>query len=153
MNEQELIAAALPISIKLLKNFEGCKLTAYRDIAGILTIGYGETKNVKEGMKWAQEKADSELVARAKEFMQAVLKASPSLLKHSPEKLAACTSLAYNIGVSAFKGSSVAKAIANEDMLVAAEAFKLWNKAAGQIVQGLVNRRKIESDLFRSVRA
>lgn len=150
MNEQ-LIESATKIAIKVIKQFEGCKLLAYQDGGGVWTIGYGETKNVREGLKWTQEKAESQLVIRVKEFMQKVLQASPKLLNHSAEKLAACTSLAYNIGNTAFSTSSVAKGIAQDNIQVAAEAFKLWNKDNGIVVQGLVNRRKMESDLFKSV--
>ena len=38
-------------AIESIKQFEGCKLTAYKCPAGIWTIGYGHTKNVTSGMK------------------------------------------------------------------------------------------------------
>ena len=63
------------------------------------TIGWGETKGVKQGDVWTQEEADSRLAVRTQEFMSGVVKASPKLGKASPEKLAAVTSLAYNIGL------------------------------------------------------
>ncbi len=46
----------------LVKEFEGCKLTAYRDIGGVLTVGYGHVgKDVSEGLVWTQEQADEAL--------------------------------------------------------------------------------------------
>jgi len=159
MSKEQLIAVALPIAIKVIKLFEGCKLVAYQDGGGVWTVGYGETKGVVKGVKWTQEQAEESLVVRAREFMEAVLKASPKLLEHSPEKLAACTSLAYNIGmgdekkkIDGYNTSSVRRYIDQDNMPSAAEAFKLWNKDNGKIVQGLINRRQKESDLFKSVR-
>jgi hypothetical protein len=44
---------------ELIKKFEGCELEAYQDaVAGVWTIGYGHTKDVQEGDKWTEEKAD-----------------------------------------------------------------------------------------------
>lgn len=124
-----------------------------RDLSGTpWTIGMGETKGVKQGDKITQEQADSMLLERLKEFAQGVLKASPKLSKHSPEKLAAVTSFAYNVGLGAYKGSTVARCIGVEDMEGAARAFSLWNKAGGLVMNGLVKRRQVEADLFRSVR-
>lgn len=116
------------------------------------SLGFGETKGIVRGMKWTQEEADTQLANRVKEFAEGVLKASPELLNHSAEKLAACTSLAYNIGLNAYKSSSVAKAIAKQDWKAAGGSFALWNKAGGNVMQGLVVRRKAEADLFNSVK-
>jgi lysozyme len=48
--------------LKLIKHFEGCKLLAYRDSAGIWTIGWGHTRNVKQGDTCSQEQADQWLL-------------------------------------------------------------------------------------------
>lgn len=117
------------------------------------TAMYGETKCVKQGQVYTIEEANSRLEARVMEFMQGVVKASPRLLKASAEKLAAITSLAYNIGLSAYADSTACKRIAVEDWVGAAEAITWFNKAGGKVIQGLVNRRKIEKDLFLSVRS
>lgn len=139
---------ALQILIGLLKQFEGCKLEAYQDIVGIWTIGWGETKGVVKGLKWTQEKADSELATRAQEFLENVLKACPELSNLSTNKQAACTSLAYNIGVGAFAKSTVVRMIKAGNMNNAAEAFLMWNKAGGKVVKGLDNRRHAERVVF-----
>ena len=139
---------ALQILIKLLKQFEGCRLEAYQDIVGIWTIGWGETKGVVKGLKWTQEKADSELATRAQEFLENVLKACPELSNLSANKQAACASLAYNIGVGAFAKSTLARMIKAGNMNNAAEAFLMWNKAGGKVVKGLDNRRHVERTVF-----
>lgn len=118
-----------------------------------ITIGYGYTeKGMKLGVVWTLEQAENALDEQVKARIMDVLKSAPNLLKHSPEKLAACVSLQYNIGSGAFKNSTVAKCIAKEDMEAAAEAFKLWVQDNGHVVQGLVNRRAQEVALFNSVK-
>jgi lysozyme len=116
------------------------------------TQGWGETKGVvKGGPKWTQEQADSKLAVRVKEFMQEVLTSSPNLAGQSAEKIAAITSLAYNIGITQYNDSTARKRIATGDWKGAAEAMQWFNKANGKVNQGLVNRRKVEADLFMSV--
>ena len=52
---------AFNLSLTLIKQFEGCRLKAYRCPAGIWTIGWGETQGVVEGMVWTQARADEVL--------------------------------------------------------------------------------------------
>lgn len=140
---------ALELLITLLKRFEGCRLTAYRDIVGVWTIGWGETLGVKPGMVWTQDYADSRLRLRAKAFMLATLKTCPTLAA-SPERLAAASSLAYNIGMGAFRASTVCRASRHGEWQRAADAFLLWNKAGGKAVKGLTRRREKEREIFLS---
>ena len=116
------------------------------------TQGYGETKGVVKGSpKWTQEQADSRLDVRVKEFMQEVLTSSPNLAGQSAEKIASITSFVYNIGITQYNDSTARKRIATSDWKGAAEAMQWFNKANGKVNQGLVNRRKVEADLFMSV--
>lgn len=115
------------------------------------TIGYGQTKYVKQGDIWPQERAESDLDEQVRGRVQDVLKAAPNLANQAPERIAACVSLQYNIGQAAFSTSTVAKCIAKEDWQAAAEAFMLFKYDNGKVVQGLINRRKIERDLFLSI--
>ena len=139
---------ALDLLIKMLKQFEGCRLTAYQDVAGIWTIGYGETLGVKQGMVWTQAKADAELSKRAADFLAQTIAACPSLANESAERQAACASLAYNIGVGAFKTSTACRKTASKEYESAANAFLLWCKAGGKFVQGLENRRRKERAVY-----
>lgn len=115
------------------------------------TCGYGNTKNVTPKTVYTQAQADELLAEHVAEFMAGVIKACPKLDTLSSEKLAACTSLAYNIGLPAFGSSTVVKEINNGHYQLAADAIKMWNKAGGLINQGLVNRRLVEYNLFISV--
>lgn len=139
---------ALVEAIEIVKRFEGCRLTAYRCPAGILTIGWGETLGVKDGDVWTQEQADAVLRKRVGQFMLATLRRCPQLHVELQDRLAACTSLAYNIGVGAFGASSVCRKTRRREFSGAADSFLLWNKAAGRILRGLTLRRQAERLMY-----
>jgi lysozyme len=139
---------ALPIAIDIIKRFEGCKLHAYRCPAGIWTCGWGETEGITPGTVWTQEHADAILGLRVRQFMMAVLRWCPALARLNPEKLAACTSLAYNIGVGAFRVSSVCRLTGRGEYGRAANSFLLWNKGGGRVLLGLTRRRQAERNLY-----
>ena len=142
MNEAEKEAA------KLIRKYEGCKLHAYKCSAGKWTIGYGHTEGVKAGDVWTQEQANDVLMKEIKEYGKGVLQACPSLANY-PNRLGACISLAYNIGLGNFSGSSVAKYIRRGEYRAAADAFGLWVNASGKKLPGLVSRRQAERTVFR----
>jgi lysozyme len=116
------------------------------------TCGYGETQGVTKDTVWSSEEAESRLIKRVEGFMDEVLKASPKLSNESADKLAAVTSLVYNIGITNYRTSTVAKMIAVANWVGAAAGILLWNKAGNplKIVDGLDKRRKIEAALFMS---
>lgn len=62
----------------------------------------------------------------------------------------ACVSLAYNIGMANFSGSSVVRYIKVNNKLKAADSFLLWKMAQGEVLQGLINRRVAERKVFLS---
>lgn len=128
------------------------------------TVGYGETKGVTKDTVWTLQEAESALQARVAGFMAQAIKDCPALSKKAPEQIAAITSLAYNIGSGSrvmvdgvwgekgFKYSTACRLImSGEDHLVG-EAIKRYNKSGGKIVQGLVNRRQVEADLWASIK-
>ncbi|WP_418647264.1 lysozyme [Thauera butanivorans] len=133
-----------------IANSEGCRLRAYRDIAGVWTIGWGETENITPGEVWTQQWADDMLCARLTELAAGVsgLLTRPA----TAHQLAAMVSLAYNIGLAGFARSSVLRAHNAGNTLAAARAFALWNKARvdGVLreVKGLTRRRARESALY-----
>ena len=133
---------------KLIARFEGCQLKAYKCPAGKWTIGYGHTEGVKEGDIWTQERADAELAKEIDKFRAAVLRVCPTL-EATSNRLAACISLAYNIGIGNFAGSSVAKYIRRGEHRAAADAFLMWVYAGKQKLPGLVSRRQAERTVFR----
>lgn len=144
----DIVTYALPMAVKIIKEKEGCRLKAYLCPAGKPTIGYGETRGVKMGDVWTQEQADKAVERAVREFMLDVLAACPQLANEPPKRLAACTSLAYNIGISAFAKSTVCRKTMEKKYNEAADAFRMWNKAGGRILPGLVARREVERGLY-----
>lgn len=131
---------------------EGCRLKAYRCPAGVPTIGWGHTRGVKMGDACTQEQADAWFVEDLTEFADGVKR----VLKRDADdsELGAMVSLAYNIGLAGFKGSTVLKRHNEGDRQSAARAFALWNKAringVLQVVDGLTARRAREAALYLS---
>lgn len=132
----------------IVKRFEGCKLQAYKCPAGVWTIGWGSTgPDVSEGSKWTQQQADARLEADLDKFMAGVLRYSPVLNDH-PNRLAAVTSFAYNLGLGNYQKSTLRKHIDANKWDDAAKEFPKWNRAGGKVLAGLTRRREAEQDLF-----
>jgi lysozyme len=140
--------SALEILINLIKESEGCKLTSYKCPAGIWTIGYGQTKGVKEGMTWTQNQADEDLVKTALEVLNRAIKYSPILATVNMEKQAAIADFIYNLGVGNYATSTLKKKVDVGDWVSAASEIKRWDKAAGKVLKGLTVRRAKEAALL-----
>ena len=133
--------------LELIKHFEGCRLTAYRDPVGVLTIGFGDTENVREGMTISADEAEQRLLRRvARDFEPAVLSAIKTSMRQC--ELDAMVSLAYNIGAAAFRGSTLVRLFNAGDTHGASMQFSRWDKAGGQSLKGLRRRRAAERALF-----
>jgi len=138
--------------LTVLKHYEGCKLTAYRDSVGVLTIGWGDTQKVTEGMTITQEEADDRLERRlGRDFEPGVKAAIQAHMKQ--EQFDAMVCLAYNIGVGAFAKSTLAKRFNAGDVQGAADEFLRWDKAGGKSLKGLRKRRAAERALFLGANA
>lgn len=140
----------LEISSSTIAELEGFSSTSYQDIVGVWTIGYGETLGITPGMEWSKEEATERLNARLEYFLRGVYLKCPQLFLEPPERVAACVSLAYNIGLGAFGASSVCRYTKLREYDKAAKSFLLWNKAGGRVVKGLSLRRLKESKLYGS---
>lgn len=139
--------------MKLLEQFEGLRLEAYLDSAGIATIGFGTIKypngnKVKLGDKITKTQAKEYKLYDLKEFESTVnTSVKVPLTQNQYDTL---VSLSYNIGSGAFKNSTLLKKLNASDYKGAAEQFLVWNKVNSKRVQGLVNRREAERKLFLS---
>lgn len=133
--------------IELLKQFEGCRLTAYQDSVGVWTIGFGTTTGVKEGQTISQIKAEEYLRFDLAIFEKAVTESLKVPVNQN--QFDALVSFTYNVGVSAFRSSTLLNLINEKtDKKVVAAEFSKWVKAGNQTLPGLVSRRKAESELF-----
>ena len=133
--------------IDLIKEFEGLRLTAYKCSAGIWTIGYGHTKNVREGMQITSEFATLLLVDDLQTFEVGVSQVVKVFLHQ--HQFDALVSFAFNVGLTAFRQSTLLRRLNGGEPAerVAAE-FLRWNKAGGKVIEGLTRRRKKESEVF-----
>ena len=131
--------------IKLIKNYEGCRLTAYQCSAGVWTIGWGHTgkvdgKAVCKGMKITQEKADALLVSDLVVYENHV---NALKRKFNQNEFDALVSFTYNCGQG-----SLQTLCKNRSSKQIAEALLKYNKAGGKELAGLTKRRKAERELF-----
>jgi len=138
-----------PIGLDLIKRFEGLKLAAYPDPgtgAEPYTIGYGHTGGVKP--------LDTCTLAQAQAWLQSdvrgIVRALADMISVpvTQGQFDACVSLAYNIGVSAFRGSTLLRQLNVSKYQAAADEFPRWNKSGGKVLPGLVDRRAAECALF-----
>lgn len=130
-----------------IKKWEGCSLTAYRDVANVLTIGYGSTgPHVKPGMRITEFRAESLLKDDLDRFERAVEKLVKVPL--TDNQFAALVSFAFNVGVGALQSSTLLKKLNAGDYASVPSELMKWVNAGGRKVNGLVNRRKGDGALF-----
>lgn len=138
--------------IAFLKREEGEKLTGYADSRGIPTIGVGHTGKVdgvpvKVGMKITQNQSTRLLLDDLKWVSEAIATSVKARLTQN--QYDALTSLIFNIGAAAFRGSTVLRKLNGGDYTGAADAFLMWKKA-GSDQNILLPRRQRERSLFLS---
>lgn len=113
------------------------------------TIGYGSTgADIGPNTVWTLEQVRQRYTEQSAAFMRQV--AAAVTVPTSPMQLAMLTSLAYNIGISAFRSSTLLRLLNAGDYVGAAEQFPRWNKAQGKVLAGLVARRAAERANFLS---
>jgi len=137
--------------LDLIASSEGLRLNAYQDVAGIWTIGYGHIGGVEPRMTITEDQARAFLREDLGQAEAAVDRATSSVATDD-NQFAAMVSLCFNIGWGNFRTSSVLRLHLGGDPASAAKAFLLWDKAhvngVLQVVQGLLNRRQRERDLY-----
>lgn len=132
--------------ITLIKTFEGLVLTAYKCPAGIWTIGYGHTKDVKQGQTITASQAVEFLKQDLQVFEKAV---NTQNLNLNQNQFDALVSFTYNVGSGNFQKSTLLKkAKLNVNDPTIANEFAKWNKGGGRVLPGLVKRRESESKLY-----
>ncbi|EUL62006.1 MULTISPECIES: lysozyme [Enterobacteriaceae] len=139
--------------IALIKEFEGCKLTAYQDSVGVWTIGYGWTqpvdgKPIRAGMTIKQETAERLLKTGLVSYESDVSR----LVKVgvTQGQFDALVSFTYNLGARSLSTSTLLRKLNAGDYAGAADEFMHWNKAGGKVLNGLTRRREAERALFLS---
>jgi lysozyme len=137
--------------LSIIKRFEGLRLEAYRCPAGVLSIGYGSTRNVTPGMKITPQEAEERLRRDV-----AVAEADVSRMVNvalNENQASALISFVFNLGGSQFRSSTL-RALVNRGAFDpsrdpnAPDEFLKWVHSNGKVLAGLVERRKAERSLF-----
>ncbi|CAM8556988.1 lysozyme [Enterobacter hormaechei subsp. xiangfangensis] len=139
--------------VALIKQFEGCKLTAYQDSVGVWTIGYGWTqpvdgKPIRAGMTIKQETAERLLKTGLVSYESDVSRLVKVGLTQG--QFDALVSFTYNLGARSLSTSTLLRKLNIGDYAGAADEFLRWNKAGGKVLNGLTRRREAERALFLS---
>lgn len=132
-------------AIDIIKKYEGCRLTAYKCPAGVYTIGYGHTKDVKKSDKITQEKAEEYLQGDLVRFMKNVDKYD-KMYHFTNNEYCALLSFAFNLG-----SIDQLTAYGTRSKNTIASKMLLYVNCNGKPLRGLINRRRDEFNLFNEV--
>jgi lysozyme len=136
--------------IDFIKEAEGLRLEAYQCSANVWTVGYGATrimgKPVKQGDKITTREAEAILKSDLREFEDAINQSVKTPMTQS--QFDALVSLVFNIGIGAFRRSTILRKMNEADYAGAALEFPRWNKVGGKVNRGLTLRRAREASLF-----
>lgn len=139
------------VDSSLEQEFEGERFTAYQDIVGVWTIGYGHTYDVKQGMTsthednliWLQEDLDECIREINRDVIVPLI----------DNEMAALADFIFNLGPTAFRGSTLLKKLNTKDYDGAANELLKWDHAGAIAVAGLLRRRNAELIKFKQVGA
>ncbi len=138
------LTVAGSLAVGLVGAWEGLRTKAYRDVVGIPTVCFGETRGVKMGDKYTVDECKAMLGDALAEFETNMRRCLNNPDKIPDKPYVAFLSLSYNIGTGAFCRSTVARKANAGDLKGACDAILMWNRAGGRVIQGLVNRRQDE---------
>ena len=134
------------IGIELIKEFEGCRQVAYQDSVGVWTIGYGHTKDVYEGQLVIKKTCETMLAEDLEEFEDYV--ESYVKVELSQNQFDALVAWTFNLGPGNLKSSPLLRKLNYGDYESVPDEMRRWNKAGGEVLNGLVRRRDAEAELF-----
>ncbi|WP_302308271.1 glycoside hydrolase family protein [Roseburia hominis] len=131
--------------LALIKQYEGCRLAAYRCAAGVWTIGYGHTAGVHSGMTITQAQADAYLQQDIAKFEGYVNNPAyvPITANLNQNQFDALVSFAFNLGAG-----NLRKLCKGRTAAQIAQAMTQYCKANGKVLAGLRRRRAAEQALF-----
>lgn len=137
--------------LELIKKFEGCRLTAYKDSVGVWTIGYGTTTADKaitgaiicQGLQISQITADEWLRKAVNQKYGPKIDKYNNRYEWNQNEFDALVSFAYNIG--SIDGLTASGSRSREEI---ADKILVYNRAGGKVLSGLTRRRQEERTLF-----
>lgn len=140
-------AAALAMAVQFVGGWEGLRTEAYRDIVGVWTVCYGETRGVQPGDSYTAAECDAMLRSEVLHFERELDRCLrppqpvPDVMK------VALVSWAYNVGTGAACRSTLVRKANAGDLAGACNELPRWNRAGGRVIRGLTNRRVAEREL------
>ena len=137
-------SALAAAAIALVGAWEGLRTVAYRDVVGIPTVCYGETRGVKMGDRYTKAECDAMLGDGLKDFEAGMRRCLKQPDKIPAKTYVAFLSFSYNVGIGAFCRSTLVRKANSGDLRGACRELPKWVNAGGRRIQGLVNRRKDE---------
>lgn len=135
-----------------ITRWEGCHLKAYLCPANVWTIGVGHTASMGNptpvsGMKITQDEADAILERDLSQIERDII--ASVKVKLAQKQFDTLVSFVFNVGIGAFRKSTLLKKLNAGNYAAVPEELMKWTRAGGKVLQGLVNRRKAEADLWR----
>lgn len=137
--------AAMAMAVSLIGDFEGKRNEAYRDIVGVWTICYGETRGIEAGDIATNAQCDAMLADGIEDFETGLDRCLTVAVPINAK--IAFVSWAYNVGVGAACRSTLVRKANAGDLVGACNELPRWNRAGGRVIRGLTNRRIAERDL------
>lgn len=149
--------------IKLLKSWEGISLSPYRDKANYWTIGVGhlitksewnleyieiDGKNVEFSNGLTMEQALLLFSQDLEKYEKAVYRLLVEPMNLTQDQFDSLISFTFNVGITAFRKSTLLKRIDQKDWKDIPVQFRRWNRAGGKVVQRRINRRENEIKLW-----
>lgn len=132
----------------LIQSFEQCKLEAYQDQRGILTIGWGHTQGVVEYQTCTQQEADDWFVEDSQFAVNGVIRSLDVAVNQN--QFDALVSFTFNVGVGSEAHSTLVALVNQGKFDLAAGQFSFWNHVNGVVNVGLTRRRAAEQTLFQT---
>jgi lysozyme len=132
--------------IEFIKAHEGLRLDAYLCPAGVPTIGYGHTYNVKIGDRITEEQAEKFLIG---DLIVAETEVNRYGFDLTQNQFDALVSFVFNVGAGNFRSSTLLKRLKdNPNDPDIENQFKRWVYGGGKVLQGLIRRRNEEAKLY-----
>lgn len=143
-----MISTVLTVFAPLVKQFEGLRLKTYLCPAGIPTIGYGHTKDVRLGQTITLTEAESLLEQDMTAAVLGTVRLCPVLAQETPIRLAAVADLTFNLGAARLASSTLRRRINTGEYDEVPYELRRWVRAGPNVLPGLVARREQEVSLW-----
>jgi lysozyme len=149
--------------LELLEKWEGFKANVYKDSAGLPTIGVGHLLTKSElssgkitisglPVQYSNGLTDQQVLDLLSQDVKPAEQAVTNNVKVplNQNQFDALVSFTFNVGVGAFTSSTLLKVLNQQQYTEVPTQLLRWTRAGGQVVQGLVNRRQNEINLWNS---